>query len=99
MSKIYNKAFNTGVLIGVLFSVGLNFYTLILFKYQTIILSEFEYTMGFPFYWYEHFAILNRGRILWLGVIADILFAVIFSFIVGLIAKFVWTTISEKKLK
>ena len=97
MSKVFNKAFNIGILSGILFCAGINYYTVILFKRHTVIMSENEYTMGFPFYWYEYLLNLNRGRILWSGLIADILFAVAFSFLIGLTLKFVRSRISSQR--
>lgn len=44
-----------------------------------------DVNFGFPFSYYEYIVVLNRGRVLYLGVIGNLLF----SFIVGLFASII----------
>ena len=100
---LQDKALVCGFLVGFSMCVIINLYTIIIFgNLGTVKDNGFGfgiYTMGFPFYWYEYITNLGTGWILYLGIVADILFALIFSFAIGLIFKFVWSKISARKLK
>ncbi|CAN5850268.1 hypothetical protein BH20ACI4_BH20ACI4_12710 [soil metagenome] len=92
MSKIFqNTTFILGFVFGILLFIGLNFYSLSA-NHRGYIDGFGE--SGFPFSWMDSGWFLQR--IFWFGLIADILFAIIFSFILGSIFKFVWSKISAK---
>ena len=55
--------------------------------------------VGFPFYFYEKGGFFGVNQCIWAGLIADILIAIIFSFVIGLIFKFVWEKLTMKKLR
>ena len=46
-------------------------------------------TFGFPFSYYEWVFRLHRGRILYLGIVGNLAFAIIVGFIAGLISSFI----------
>lgn len=95
MSKLFQRnAFNLGFWVGILVFIGLNFYSLNA-NYGGCIDCYGKFGIPFP--------LMDSGlllqRILWIGLIADILIALIFSFAVGLIFKFVWEKLMMKKLR
>lgn len=55
--------------------------------------------IGLPFRYLQYGGNPSFTKILWFGLIADIFFAIIFSFTAGLICKFVWSEFTSKKLK
>jgi hypothetical protein len=95
MNKFFREtAFNIGFTIGILLFIGLNFYSLDA-NYGRCIDCFGE--SGFPFSWMDRGWFLQR--ILWFGLIADILFALFFSFLLGLIFNFVWSKMSARRFK
>ncbi len=58
-----------------------------------------EMTKGFPFAYYNKGVLVGTGRLLWFGLIADILIAIVFSLVIGLIFKVVWEKFTAKRLK
>ena len=93
MSRLFlETAFNLGFVIGILLFIAFNFYSLNA-NYGGYIDGFGE--SGFPFSWMDSGWFLQR--ILWVGLIADVLVATAFSFIVGLIFKNVWSRISSRR--
>ncbi len=94
MSKFFRETtFNIGFTIGILLFIGLNFYSLDA-NYGGCIDCFGE--SGFPFSWMDRGWFLQR--ILWFGLIVDILITIISSFILGLVFRFVWLKIAPQKL-
>lgn len=54
---------------------------------------------GFPFYFYQEGGLVPIKKILWLGLVGDLAFAIIFSLTIGLICNFIWSKFSSQKLK
>jgi len=93
MSKLFPEtAFNLGFVIGILLFFAFNYYSLSA-NYSGRIDGFGE--SGFPFSWMDSGWFLQR--ILWIGLIANILVAATFSFIVGLIFKSIWSKISSRR--
>ena len=97
MSKLFkDKAFLIGFFCGVILFVCLNYYT-VMQNYDGLCFDCIFY-FGFPFTSVEHGGYVTRTIIHWLGLFADFLITLIFSFILGLIFKFVWSKIAARKL-
>lgn len=55
---------------------------------------------GFPFFYYERCeGLVSTKQIFWNGLYANLFVAVLFSFIVGLIFKFVWSKFQTNNLR
>lgn len=58
-----------------------------------------QWKTGFPFAYHQESSLVNSAGYLWFGVIADTLIAIIFSFVIGLIFRFVWSKISSRRIE
>ena len=97
---VRNKLFLLGFCFGILLIAIFNFYTLILIPKKTIgICFDCYDSWGFPFVMYEWGTMLHLHQFRLVGVIANIIFTVVFSFIAGLIFRFIWSKFQEKSLK
>lgn len=98
MSNLFqSRPFNVGILCGLVLLAAVNYYSyLISGKSQT---SHSVQKFGFPFTVYEYGGSVTFERILWFGLIADILIAVIFSLIVGLIFKLIGVKFTTREFK
>lgn len=99
-----HNAFIWGFSVGAIISMFVNLlsYVKSLHAYNTrpIKLSAGYYGGGFPLHFYEaHIGYPNHLNFHWTLFLFDILMAIIFSFILGLIFKFVWLKIASRKLK
>ena len=93
MSKLLkNKAFLVGFITGILIFAGINFYSFQP-KYNPPTFDSGE-TSGFPLSWYQSGTATIVSNKSWEYLIIDVLLAIIFSLILGLIFKFVWAKIS-----
>lgn len=54
---------------------------------------------GYPFYFYQEGGLVPIKKILWLGLVADLVFVIIFSFVIGLFANYFWSKFTSKQLK
>jgi hypothetical protein len=54
---------------------------------------------GFPFPYHQDSSFVDPPHFLWFGLIADIVIAIVFSFVVGLIFRLVWSKIKMQKLR
>ena len=105
VSKLFkNSGFTLGFSIGICLFAFLNYLSYIISysKFTNpgkIRFSGGSYTAGFPFPFYQAIIGLpNSFYFDWIGLIVDILIAVAFSFILGLIFKFVWSKISSRRV-
>ncbi len=94
MRKLFqDTAFGSGFMSGISLFIGLNIYSLAANYGECI---DCYGRFGF------HFPLEDSGNLLvnimWFGLIADILFALIFSFVVGLIFKSIWSKIISRRL-
>lgn len=105
MKKLFqSRAFIIGFISGVLFLIVIN--CLNYLSNRGSIIGE-PFSFGYPFDLYKGQAyklrwengFVNFGEILYLGLIADILFTIILSVLIGLIFKFIWSKFAERKLK
>ena len=86
---IFNKAFQLGFWIG--------FVSIVIFNLSTFTLPveahvhHYINTVGFPFAFYEWGGNPYVERISQKGLIADILVLLIYSFLVGLLFRFMWS--------
>lgn len=88
-----NIAFHLGFWSGILLFIGLNFYSLAA-NYGGCMDCYGDF--GVPF-------TLGDGNFkflefIWLGLIADIIFALVFSFAIGLTCKFVWAKFTSRRI-
>jgi hypothetical protein len=94
MNKIFKyKAFVVGFLISF---VSFFLMTDLIDKKGRSICFDCGEKFGFPFYALEMGGQAFDKHYLWLGLIGNILVALIFSFAVGLIFKFTWSKISSR---
>ena len=92
---IQNKAFTFGFLLGFLsFIFTMNYFDK---KDRGICFDCYE-TFGLPFNYLGTGGFVTRTDILWFGLIADILIAIVFGLIIGSIFKFVWLKIASRRL-
>ena len=97
MNKFYsNKAFKLGILGGILIYILIYGYNQSPER-KSICFDCYE-TSGFPFTSHESGTMLHLDQTLWLGLVANILIAVLFIFAVGLISSFVWSKIVSRRL-
>ncbi len=85
MKNFQKNAFSFGFYIGILFFIVLNIYSLAA-NYGGCIDCYGDF--GIPFTLGD--GDIKFGRFIWVGLIADILFALIASFIIGLVLKWAW---------
>lgn len=101
MFKLYDTAFKVGFSFGILLMVLANFYTSFpdggINRGGAICFDCYE-TWGFPFAMHESGTILHLNQFIWAGVVANISVAIVFSFISGLILRFVWSKFKSKSL-
>ena len=87
-----NTAFYLGFWSGILLFIGLNYYDFVT-SYRGW--DSFG-TFGIPFTFKDGGDLF--ANIVWLGLVADILFALVSSFIFGFIFKFVWLKFTSRRL-
>ncbi len=86
MSKLFkNKVFRSGFLVGLIISAVVNYVDYI-GKANINLPTHTKNEFGFPFDFYRWGGYVSEVEILWLGLIANILIAIIFSFLLGLIS-------------
>lgn len=68
-------------------------------RQDQIICFDCQMPVGFPFAYYQSEGFVEPARYLWFGLIGDVVFGIIFCFMIGLIFKFVWEKFTAKKLK
>ncbi len=96
MRKFYsNKAFKLGIFAGIFIYIFI--YSSNCPPPKKYLCFDCYETSGFPFASYESGTILHLDRALWIGQIANILFAILFIFAFGLIANFIRSKISIKR--
>lgn len=95
---IKGKLFNIGFSFGIILIILGNFYTLLTDNSRAICFDCYK-TWGFPFVMHESGTMLHLSNFIWSGVVANVFIAIFFSFIVGLIFKFIWSKLPEKQLK
>lgn len=95
---VENKAFVFGFLFGILlfFLIG---GTIESRRRGTTICFDCVEEYGFPFTYLETGGFVSITKILWLGLIADVLIAITFSFLIGLIFKFIWSKFTSNELR
>ena len=91
------KAFGAGLAIGLLLFISVNYFDYI--TKNMFVCDDCMLSFGFPFTLYQEGGFITIKEVLWFGLIADILIAIIFSFIVGLIFRFVWSKFQPNPLK
>lgn len=95
---IKNKAFDIGFIIGMFLFILINLWVEKIRRGTGICFDCVE-EYGFPFFYLETGGNPSFMKILWIGLIGDIFIAIFFSFIIGLIFKFLWSKPSSKQLK
>lgn len=105
---IKDKAFRFGFAITTCLFIGLNIfiYLYLLNKYNTHINESATSTMTFSMMYYVGLPFPNfiwtnysNNYIIWQGIVGNIISMIIFSFLIGLIFKFVWSKFTSKQLK
>lgn len=97
MSKlIKDKVFLLGFFSKIFLFLSLKYLN---FTREKFTCDDCRYQYGFPFYLYEEGGFVTVERFIWSGLFFDIVIALICSFLIGLIFKFVWAKISANKLK
>lgn len=101
MSKLFkNKPFKYGFILGIVLSLIIQLFTYVDYlvsRERLIHLSGIN--IDVIWYWGLPFPIFYGGDFILRGLIGNILVAIIFSFIIGLIFKFVWSKISVRRLR
>jgi hypothetical protein len=88
MYKFFQKnAFILGSVLGFLFLIAANYVSY--FSNTHFMCDDCGWGFGFPFHLYMEGGFFSFKEILWLGLFADILIAIAFSFLIGLTFKFV----------
>ena len=88
--------FGAGCAVGVLICVGLNWLSYVSNNCDYTI--DCGWTSGFPLDMYLVGGWVGVRRILWLGLFADILFAVVVGFLLGSVFRRVWSKIATPQL-
>lgn len=91
------KSFLIGFLFGLSLTVLTNYYDYQsenMFSCDDCILS-----LGYPFTFYREGGFVTIKEIVWVGLISDVFIAIIFSFIVGLLFKLIWSKFQTNKLR
>jgi putative flippase GtrA len=83
-----NRAFSVGCIVGFLFFVLTAEY---IDKKNRPICFDCAERFGFPFAYLETGGQAFSERIVWSGLIADLLIAFAFSFIIGAVVNFIWS--------
>lgn len=106
MSKLFREsAFNFGFGIGICLFVFLNYLVLLISYNEFIKPKQFNFSVGsywagFPVPFYQVvIAYPNSAYFSLIGLIINIVVALSGSFIIGLIFKFVWSKIGQKRLQ
>ncbi len=94
---IKDKSFIFGFGFGLILIILANLYTLL--PDNGILCFDCYQSWGFPFAIHESGTILHLSNFIWVGVVANFFLTAIFSFIIGLIFKFIWSKLQEKQLK
>ncbi|MDQ3181583.1 MAG: hypothetical protein M3Q33_13810 [Acidobacteriota bacterium] len=108
MNKLFqNTAFNLGFWCGLVLFAFINFLSYIKaihefstadFAIAPIRFSSGGYSFGFPFILYKtEIGYPNHFYFVWSGLIANILIAIVFSFIVGFVVNFMWSKIVSRR--
>jgi hypothetical protein len=92
-----DKSFVLGLSFGILLIALANFYTLLPKRTGAICFDCYE-LWGFPFAIHESGTILHLSRFIWSGVVANILIAIVFSFLVGSSFKLIWSKFKPQSL-
>jgi len=96
MSKLFqNIVFILGLLCGTVFYFWITI--TIDRRSRGIPCFDCQWETGFPFAYHQESGFVEPSRYLWFGLIADVIIAVIFSFIIGLIFRFIWSKISSHR--
>jgi hypothetical protein len=97
MNKIFeNKAFIIGFILGF---ISFLYITEEIDGQNKVLCFDCGMKTGFPFPYHQGSGYVGDGQILWFGLIADILIAVFFSFILGLIFKFVASKMAARNIE
>lgn len=98
MNKLLkNNSFKLGFIIGILFFIAANFYTIL--PKSKVICFDCYNTFGFPFNMHEEGTILHLNQFIWSGVVANFAVGLVFSFVLGIIFKLIWSKFTAQKLK
>lgn len=99
MKKLFrDDSFNIGFFGGVFLVAWANYYSTSNFFDSAE--SNFIFELGFPFTFFRKIEGMDSiTQIIHWGLLADIVFATIFSFLLGLTFKFVWSRISGNSLR
>ena len=104
MNKLFqNTAFNLGFYSGLCLFAFVNYLSYVI-SYNEFINREMKfsaggYRYGFPFTLYQEIiGYPNSFDIIWSGVIANAVVALIGSFLIGLIFKIIWSRITTNRL-
>ncbi len=98
-----SRAFNLGLWCGIVLFVVLNVLNYsnsrdCSLNSQIYFLSGDDCISGFPLFMYNRgLASPNGSYIIWVGLIGNILIALVFSFVLGLIFKFIWSKIATRR--
>lgn len=96
MSKLFNnKAIVTGFFSGIVLFLCLNYYT-VMQAFDNMCFDCMR-VFGFPFTFVETGGYVTHTDIFWFSLIVDILIALIFSAVIGLIFKFIWSKLSKRR--
>ena len=94
-----NKIFWAGFVIGVLFFIAANIFSLFPNKKGFKLCMDCYCTYGFPFPLYESGTIAHLDQFIWSGIAADISLTIVVGFLLGLTFNLIYSKISLHRIK
>jgi hypothetical protein len=92
---VQNKGFNLGFTLGFFVCIFFNYFSY-LHNVCSDGIDDCGWSFGFPVHLYMEGGFISSKKIIWLGMFTDILFALTFSLLVGLVFKFVSSKITSR---
>ncbi len=93
---IVTKSFILGFISGCILFLCLNYYT-VMQAFDDMCFHCMR-RFGFPFFFMETGGAVTHTNIFWFSLLADVLIALAFSGMIGLIFKFIWSKFTSKHL-
>lgn len=103
--KVFMTAFATTICLFIVLNILVYLMLLYDFYYKTnerftsTITIHLIFNVGLPFPMYFWTDYSHEGRFIWQGIVGNIISITIFSFIIGLIVRLIWSKISASKLR
>jgi len=89
-SIVQSKTFCLGFTLGILIFIIFN-YVNYLHNVCSNTIDDCGWSFGFPVHFYSEGGFFTFREIIWIGLIIDILFALISSLLIGLVFNYIWS--------